>query len=245
MRMARKASLALLGGLAFLLACTPARAATFEVVPIRVEFAPGQSTTTVVIRNLGQAPSAVQASGFIWTQADDRDDLAPTDELVISPPIFTIPPQQAQTVRLLLHRNPAAPDRLYRLLFDEVPPASQTSQITIAVRLSIPVIPDQPNTARTPLAWRALRLEDGRLAIAVANPGRRLARLTDVALHLPDGRALALRPLAENPYVLPGAERRWSFPPNAPAPRVAPGTALRLTATAPSGPVEQALAAPP
>ena len=235
----------LIAGLDTGLDAGPARAASYEVVPIRVELAAGQSATTVVIRNLGDAASSVQVRAFAWTQQGDRDDLTPTDDVALSPPIFTVAPNQAQTVRLLLRSRAAERDRAYRLLFDEVPPPGRPGQIVMAMRLSIPVILDLPTTSPPVLTWQARRGPGGQLSFLVANTGARYARLGDAAVHLPDGRSVALRPAGDNPYVLPGAERSWLPAAGAPQLRAPPGGALRLTVSSQAGPMEQAISLPP
>lgn len=222
----------------------PAHAASFEVVPIRVEFAPGQNTTTVVLRNLGDASSSVQVRPFLWSQAGDRDDLTPTSDIALSPPLFTLPPGQAQTVRLVLRNRATENQPAYRLLFDEVPPPGQPGQIVIAMRLSVPVIQDPIGGPRPPLAWTARR-QGGQIALSVSNSGRRYVRLSDVTARLPDGSNVAFRPVADNPYVLPGAERTWVSPPNARMPAIAPGALLRLSAASQAGPIEQSVPLPP
>ena len=108
--------------LSIVLAAGPAVAGSFEVTPIRVEIVPGQTTTTITLRNLSDDVSSEQVRAFSWTQTGDEDNLTPTQDIVMSPPIFTIPPGQVQTVRVLVRNRDAQPGRPWRLLFDEVPP---------------------------------------------------------------------------------------------------------------------------
>jgi fimbrial chaperone protein len=222
------------------LAAVPTQAANYEIVPIRVDFGAGQATTTVTLRNLSDTPSSVQVRAYAWTQAGDRDDLAPTADIVLSPPIFTVPAGQSQTVRLLLRNRTPAPDRAYRLLFDELPPAGQPGQIQMAMRVSIPVLLDPPPGPRPQVQWRAVREPAGHVALVVSNPGHRFVRVGDVAGQVVGGRAVALRPVGDNPYVLPGAERRWVMQGSVPA-----GGVMQLTATTQAGPMEQTIQLPP
>lgn len=213
------------------------------MTPIRIEVVPGQSTTTITLRNLADAPSSVQARAFAWSQAGDEDNLAPTTDIVMSPPIFTIPPGQVQTIRLLLRNRDAQPDHPWRLLFDEVPAPGKPGQIVMAMRLSVPVLIESPGAPKPALSWRAEREAGGQFAILVTNTGRRPARLSEVALHTPDGATIALRPVAQNPYVLPGAERRWRTVQGS-ASRLTGGSSLRLTAITQGGTMEQTVALP-
>ncbi len=225
------------------LAAGSANAGSFEVTPIRVEVVPGQMTTTISLRNLSEEASSVQARASAWAQAGDEDTLTPTQDIVLSPPIFTIPPGQVQTVRLLLRTRDAQPEHPWRLLFDEVPPPGKAGQIALAMRLSVPVLIETPGAQKPVLSWRAVREANGQVAMVVNNTGHRPARLTEAVLHLSDGTAVTLRPVAQNPYVLPGAERHWR-PAQAPAGKLIAGAALRLTATTQSGPMEQSVTVP-
>jgi fimbrial chaperone protein len=116
-------------------------AASLEVSPVIVTLAPGQTATTIVTTNRGDMPSTMQVRIYRWTQAGDADDLAPTVDIVVSPPIFTVPAGGSQTVRLLLRGGSAAAgERSYRLVMDEVPPAAAAGrQVTFALRQSLPV----------------------------------------------------------------------------------------------------------
>ena len=66
------------------------RAASLEVTPVVVEFAAGQTATTIVVANHGGGPTAMQARAYHWAQAGDQDELTPAQDIIISPPIFTV-----------------------------------------------------------------------------------------------------------------------------------------------------------
>src|ERR1700733_11398055 len=77
-------------------------AASLEISPVIVSLAPGQTATTIVVQNHGETPTAVQAPAYSWTQGGDEDLLTATRDIILSPPIFTIPAGASQTMRLLL-----------------------------------------------------------------------------------------------------------------------------------------------
>src|SRR5688500_9450583 len=96
-----------------------ARATSLEISPVMVNLAPGQTATTIEVKNRGGAPAAIHIRAFAWSQAGDVDDLAPTQEVILSPPIFTLAEGASQTIRLLLRGGKgAASERSYRLLLD-------------------------------------------------------------------------------------------------------------------------------
>ncbi len=78
------------------------QAAALEVSPVLVSLAPGQAVATVEVQNNDATPAAIQVRPFLWQQDADRDVLTPTDDIILSPPIFTVPASASQTMRLLL-----------------------------------------------------------------------------------------------------------------------------------------------
>jgi fimbrial chaperone protein len=91
----------------------------------------------------------MQVRVFSWTQSPDDDVLTQTEELVASPPIFSVPDGGAQIVRLVLRVAPAATEQAFRVMLDEIPAAAQGTAVVVALRVSLPVFVI-PSTARPP-----------------------------------------------------------------------------------------------
>ena len=71
----------------------------------------------VTVHNQDDAAVVVQARPALWTQRDERDQLDETHELLVTPPLFTLPPKGEQTVRVALLRKPDPSRELdYRLV---------------------------------------------------------------------------------------------------------------------------------
>jgi fimbrial chaperone protein len=197
-----------------LLACAAAwevRAAALEVSPILVTFEDGGTATTIEMTNHDGAPAAVQARIYRWTQKGDEDALAPTQDVIVSPPIFTIPDGGSQTIRLLLRGGPVAGGaRTYRLVLDEVPPAVRRNrEIATALRLSLPVFVGADLSGRPALQWRAGRGPDGQTVLTASNPGPAYDRVRAIDVKLPNGSHPKLVSRASNTYILAGDERHW------------------------------------
>src|SRR5450759_1169209 len=80
-------------------------AGTFQVTPVRVELSAQQSTTALTVSNNGSDPVVVQLQTSAWAQENGNDQYSSTDDLIATPPIFTIQPGANQIVRIgmLLH----------------------------------------------------------------------------------------------------------------------------------------------
>ena len=131
-----------------------AHAGSFQVNPIRVDLTPKAQTTALSVRNTGTEPVVVQVSVEAWAQDEGKDVYSPTREIIATPPVLTIPPDQERVVRIGLRRAPDKGRELsYRLFLQEVPPPPQPGfqGIVVALRVGLPVFvaPTQGNQPRS------------------------------------------------------------------------------------------------
>lgn len=211
-----------------------ARAAQLGIAPVYVRLAPGQRAAALTVTNEGSEPAAFQIRAFAWRQTPEgTDDLTPTEELLVSPPLGKLEAGAQQVVRLVLRQPPSEREATYRILLDEIPPPAAPGTVRIAIRQSIPVfaLPQTKVSAR--LTWRIERSADGTFWLVASNVGTRHAEVREVALTTAEGAALAVEP-RPLPYVLAGATQRWRI--EAP---VAAGQVLRLTARVDAATIEE------
>jgi fimbrial chaperone protein len=115
---------------------------------------PRDRAVAVTVTNEGDTPVVLQADINQWTQrADGVDELTPTEDLILSPPIIKLGPKARQVVRLARLRAPDASRQLtYRMILREVPEATQGKediQVAIALALSMPVFITPPLAKRS------------------------------------------------------------------------------------------------
>jgi fimbrial chaperone protein len=211
----------------------PLLAAGFSVSPTRVEFAVGESVKGLRLHNSGERPIQAQLRVFAWTQVDGADVLEPSTDLVVSPPMATIPPGTQQLVRIV-HRSgvsgAASGERSYRLLVDELPAArvqssAAPSGLNFVVRYSVPVfIATTGDSRETPvLQWYTQNNSDGQLRLGTRNNSGHRAQLSAVRLLDAEGRILH-RHEGLLGYVLANTARLW--PLDLPAQTLAAATAI-------------------
>jgi fimbrial chaperone protein len=217
------------------------QAALLEISPVIVILAPGQTATTIELKNGGDTPVAIQARPYRWTQAGDEDTLALTQDIMLSPPIFTVPAGASQTMRLLLRGGSVGGDqRSYRLLLDEVPPANTGGrQIEMALRVSLPIMVASASSAPAALQWRAGRGPGGETQLSALNPGTAYDHVRMIEVTLADGSHPKVISRGGNPYILPGATRDWMVQGHA-----SPSGPLQLKVLTQAGQSEQILNAP-
>lgn len=183
-----------------------ARAASIEVAPVMVDFAPNRMFTTLTVTNHADDTTAVQLRAFTWSQTPDDDVLTATSDMIVSPPIFQLGPREQQTIRVLLRRAPGTNETSYRVLLDELPAAGEPGKVQFALRLSMPIFANPSQPSPPVLVWRIVNTPSG-AELRVENRGGKHDRISQIALRLPGGRNVKTS-LLHNPYVLAGVERR-------------------------------------
>lgn len=225
--------------LAVLLLASPvATAANFNVSPIRLEFAPQQRAAAVTLTNNEDKPVVVEVRGFLWTQKDGKDELTPTTDLVISPPLIEIGAKGTQVIRVGRRAQvvAGAVEKTYRMTLLEVVPAEESKKagLHFALRINMPIfiapaLPDDARAASKP-EWSATTTPAGELAINLRNSGNRRLQVLNLAVE--DSKA---KPVASQDgmfYVLAGQTRRVVLKPK-PMPSV--GSALTIKTTIDAG----------
>lgn len=189
-------------------------AGSFEVNPVRVDFVGNARSVAVTVRNTGEGAVVIQMSALAWAQVDGKDVLTATDEVLVSPPIATIQPNQEQVVRVGLRRAPDAQRELsYRLFLQEVPPPPQPGfqGLQVALRVGLPIFV-QPRAGRSTarLVWDAQLRDDGIINLKLRNNGTGHIQISDIEMFLPSEK----NPVASHSslaYVLPGQAREWDL----------------------------------
>ena len=185
-----------------------ARAGGLEVAPLGVDFAGGQMAQTITVANRATTTATVQVRTFDWSQPGGIDRLSPTDAVVASPPIVTIPPGREQVIRVLVRRPAAgATEKSYRLMVDEIP-VPVPGQINLALHLSLPIFVSAATPGQAKVSWSARPAGGGMVEVAARNGGTRHAKFDSLTIATRGGGASR----AFGGYVLPGQEKRWRIP---------------------------------
>ncbi len=186
----------------------PAVAGVFSVTPVRIYMTPRDRAVAITVTNEGDTPVVLQADINQWAQKPDGvDELTPTEDLILSPPIIKLGPKARQVVRLARLRPPDATRQLtYRMILREVPEASpgkDNIQVAIALALSMPVFITPP-LAKRAVECKATPSDPGNLNVACANIGSAYSQIREILVR--EGERLIGR-FEGGPYILPGAQR--------------------------------------
>lgn len=220
------------GLLAALLASGPALAQVL-ISPVVVEVGARQrvAAVTVTLSDKARVPMRLQAEILRWRQdVQGASVTAPSDDLLVSPPIADLQPGDKQVFRVALRGPRPSPEELaYRLILENVakPVAAAAASspgmiIKFRMRYDLPVLvapaspvvnalrwkPCEPNAASTRVKPVAPRTVD--VCLRMLNAGNRRVKVQTLTL-AGDGWSQALT-LKDGETLLAGTEREWRVP---------------------------------
>lgn len=194
--------------LGLLVATSSAFAASFSVTPVRIYMKPQDRAVAVTITNETEVPVVLQADLYTWSQKPDgTDELALTEDLILSPPIIKLGAKARQVVRLARLMPPDAGRQLtYRMIMREIPEAAAPKdkiRVGIALALSMPVFITPP-PAKREVRCEASRVEGATLNVSCENGGTAYAQVREI---LVKQAARELGRFQGGAYILPGARK--------------------------------------
>ena len=210
------------------------------VSPVRVTLSDKQKMGTLTVRNNGAEPVPMQLEVLNWSQEEGNDVFTPTRELIVNPPIFTIPAGGSQLIRVGLRRAPDAQrEQTYRIFLQELPPPPNPdfNGTKMLMRVSLPVFVLPKVAAKPVLRWHAVRTSDGALKISLTNSGNAHIQIANFSLSLP-GSAQPWITQQTSDYVLIGKSFDWILPANADYSIPKSGATIQLFAQTDAGDIE-------
>ena len=185
----------------------PAHAGSLKVNPVHINLPAGSQSTSLKMTNGGAVETSVRVTTFGWSQVDGRDVYTPTDNVIVSPPIFTIPAGKTQLVRIGL-RSRGGPGA-YRVIFEEIPAQRPVGgQIQVTLKLNLPLYLLPPGGGKTDVSWKAWRDQSGEMVVEGRNRGSLHSQVTQLSAQLPAGLQLLSKDMG---VLLPGSARQWKI----------------------------------
>ncbi|WP_072572618.1 molecular chaperone [Granulibacter bethesdensis] len=183
-----------------------------SISPVSISLAAGQMASFLTLTNAGDTNLAFQVRSFEWSSSPEEPyNLTPTDQLLVSPPLGTIPPHGSQTVRIVLRRAATSIENSYRILIDQIPPPGPIGTVKVAIRLSIPLFAAPPSPISPHLQWSIERSTTGTF-LTVINTGEKHQKIYDVSLSNTH-KNIKIK-VEKSPYILPHTAQKWKIPDN-------------------------------
>ncbi|MGH8549456.1 MAG: fimbrial biogenesis chaperone [Methylococcales bacterium] len=185
-------------------------AGSFAVNPVRLSLSAERFVDAISVSNQGAQDAVLQVETTAWTQSDGQDVYTATNELLVNPPIFTVPAGGTQIVRVgLTGALDPQRERAYRVFFQEVPslPEPGFKGLRVLLRIGVPVFVEPSTQAIPILNWQAKLSATSTLNIVATNIGNAHVRIVQLRVSSVDGRTLATRTLSDP--VLAEQSRAW------------------------------------
>jgi fimbrial chaperone protein len=176
-------------GLSLLLVAHAASGAgSLRVAPTRLDLPQDRRAVALTITNTGSTATLMQLELKHWSQAAGADDYSPADDLVVSPPIFTLDAGAEQVVRVGRRNDRARStgEVAWRLFVQEVPtPASATPQreLNVILRVGIPIFATPLDAPQASLEWHLQCRAGSPPMLLAVNRGGRALRLDELKVH--------------------------------------------------------------
>jgi len=191
---------------------TLAWSGSFRVVPIKVYFEPGKTSTTVKIINEGKENLKLELDVKQWHQGDatGKDLLADTKDIIFFPKMLEIEPGKDKIIRVGFRGELSANEQAYRLFVKELPVIKPGEMaLKFALRLGMPVFV-KPLQAKAALTVASAKVSAGKLVVRVKNVGNSHALVKKVLASGMDAAGKdSLNAEVGGWYVLAGATREF------------------------------------
>ena len=189
--------------------------AAFTISPIRVELTPQQKVMSLQVYNSSQEEISIQVDLFEWKQQKEKESQDQISrDVLVTPPIFKLAPQQTQILRVGLRRPFDATKELsYRLFLKEIakPLPENFQGFRMIQQVSLPIFIQPQQAAKPELKWQLTLEDENQLKLSVENIGLAHIQMTELSLKFKDGEILEK---AGNFYVLPEGALSWKIPRN-------------------------------
>lgn len=189
-----------------------ATAAGVQISPTRVNLDGERRVVALTLDNASDREISFQTELAEWTQTEEGDHYEPTSELLVTPPIFTVPAGEQQILRVGLRRPPEQDRELsYRLFIQELPESTPEdfTGLQVVLRMSLPVfVAPAGGKPDHDLSWRLGYDDGGQPRLEVRNRGNGHAQISNLALQLGDRR---IEP-GSMFYVLPDSRQNRPLP---------------------------------
>lgn len=217
------------------LACgLSAVAGEFTITPVRIFMSPRDRAIAVTVSNDSQQDVVMQADLYAWKQREDgSDELQPSEDLFLTPPVIKLGPGARQVVRLArLAPASGGVQQTYRLVVRELPEARATGQLQLQVALafSLPVFVSPPGVKRD-LRCTLERGAGGRPRAVCSNAGTAYAQIR--AFELLDPRGVKVAGRETGGYLLASVRRGFDLETEGGA--AVPGGPMKLQAALDDG----------
>lgn len=185
------------------------------ITPTQVYLSQKNAIAILRVTNNNPKPVVLQISLKKWFQKLNSTTFKDTQDLLVTPPIFTLPPGKTQIIRVAMTTSPDRhTEKAYRLFLQEVIPEVKTplsqrsDQLNIALRLSLPVIIAPVAPAQSHLQWKMVEGKNHHLSLTATNDGTKVVFISQLQVFNKEKQPITAL-LSTFAYILPHEQFNW------------------------------------
>ncbi|MBY0502034.1 MAG: fimbria/pilus periplasmic chaperone [Alphaproteobacteria bacterium] len=169
--------------------------------------------SSLKVTNVSDEPVVLQMELKDWQQENGEDINTLTRDIIISPPIAKIGPQERQIFRLTVRKKHSSDEeKAYRVFLNEVPQPTtmQKSSIQTLLSISLPLFIKPNQLVSSNPIWSISRGEKNIIQVSLENKGNEHLKITKIRLQ--EGNKT--KPLVEKEaldYILPLKKKGWNL----------------------------------
>jgi fimbrial chaperone protein len=191
-----------------------AEASLLNINPIHLAITNDEPVAILEVKNLSNNKVVMQADVLGWLQKEQAIVTSPTEEVVISPPLFRLGAGQTQLLRVAWIKNhPLALQQTYRVILREIATNSlivenrNQDRLHIALLISIPLF-IHPVNQQPLFQWKFEWIDKKTLKLIFNNKGNVTFRINQINFLINNKVFLRQQTFA---YVLPKHDYSWLF----------------------------------
>lgn len=191
-------------------------ATNLQLNPIKIDFAPGQQITSMQITNKDEQPIVLQLSVKKWQQDKaGKEQYSTSDDLLVTPPIFTLAAHQTQIVRLAIMKPlNLSSEQSYRLIVREVSSGvkkSDKNKLQLVMQFILPVFVEPITKASKQINYKILKTKTNKQTVIVMNQSNHHIVVTSITIKDKSGNTVGvLDKLGQ--YILSHAQSQFIIP---------------------------------
>ncbi|MBV9576748.1 MAG: molecular chaperone [Gammaproteobacteria bacterium] len=196
----------------FYLFMTQAEANLINFSSVLLTLTSQEPMAVLEVRNLSDDKVVMQADTVAWSQEANEMVTSPTEDVLVSPPIFELEGKHTQLLRIAwLKDQPLASQLTYRILLREIsdaaPMLSQQKGLKINLLVSIPIF-IQPMEQKPAFRWRVESVDKNNIKINFDNLGNMVFHVAQIDLLSNHHKVISHKTFA---YILPKHTYTWTF----------------------------------
>jgi fimbrial chaperone protein len=180
--------------------------------PLGAQLSSRQPIASFTLTNRSSEPMLIQTHVYAWTQQQGQDIYNSTHDLLVTPPIISIPPGQEQLLRIgWLNPFPQQQEQAYRLYIQQIstnPSIHNESKngVMISLRIGLPVFIQPTLESKPQLSGYIQTRKNNQIRVSIKNTGNAHAKIVRIELVNNE----QLLPVIETfKYILPHQTQSW------------------------------------